>query len=259
MIIPLTITIPSPGLDLGYTVLDLDRAVFASFSTAGMVEVGNGVYAVAGGVVVPDGGGYVQVWTELDGDADEFIGEAAIAGVTAPSDPWAATLPGGYAGQEAGAILGRLAELDTTAVTQVSSSLAGHLTITRGLTFAEAVTGLTIPVDWEAAYWTLKRNPVQPDTAALVRLLVTNPAGESDGLQRLKGAEPASPITEADGTLTVTQATGRIDIWLSDELTANLNAATSLGWDVKFIDSAGDSTGRRGTADVVLTETHATA
>lgn len=150
-------------------------------------------------------------------------------------------------------------DLDLSAVTQVSSSLAGHLTITRGLTFAEAVTGLTIPVDWETAYWTLKRNPVQPDTAALVRLLVTNPAGESDGLQRLKGAEPASPITEADGTLTVTQATGRIDIWLSDELTACLSAGTSLGWDVKFIDSAGDSTGRRGTADVVLTETHATA
>lgn len=80
MIIPLTITIPYTGLDLGYTVLDLDRAVFASFSTAGMVEVGNGVYAVAGGVVVPDGGGYVQVWTELDGDADEFIGEAAVEG-----------------------------------------------------------------------------------------------------------------------------------------------------------------------------------
>lgn len=150
-------------------------------------------------------------------------------------------------------------QLDVTAVTQVTASSAGHLTITAGLTFDEPVTGLVIPADWEAAYWTLKRNPVQPDTAALVRLLVTNPAGESDGLQRLKGAEPASPITEADGTLTVTQATGRIDIWLSDELTANLNAATSLGWDVKFIDSAGDSTGRRGTADVVLTETHATA
>lgn len=95
MIIPLSITIPSSGLDLGYVVLGLDRTVFASFSTAGMVEAGNGVYAVAGGVVVPDGGGYVQVWTELDGDADEFIGEAAVEG-----DGGQALLEGGYTRDE---------------------------------------------------------------------------------------------------------------------------------------------------------------
>jgi len=95
MIIPLSITIPSSGLDLGYVVLGLDRTVFASFSTAGMVEVGNGVYAVAGGLVVPDGGGYVQVWTELDGDADEFIGEAAVEG-----DGGQALLEGGYTRDE---------------------------------------------------------------------------------------------------------------------------------------------------------------
>lgn len=95
MIIPLTITTNVPGLNLGYVVLGLDRTVFASFSTAGMVEVGNGVYAVAGGVVVPDGGGYVQVWTELDGDADEFIGEAAVEG-----DGGQALLEGGYTRDE---------------------------------------------------------------------------------------------------------------------------------------------------------------
>jgi len=69
----------------------------------------------------------------------------------------------------------------------------------------------------------------------------------------------ASPMTLADGTLTVTQATGRIDIYLTDELTALLSRATGLGWDVKFIDADDDSTGRRGTADVVLTETMAVA
>lgn len=106
MIIPLTITIPSPGLDLGYTVLDLDRAVFASFSTAGMVEVGNGVYAVSGGVEVPAAGGYVQVWTDDGGEPAEFVGEAAVEG--AAGDPWSTALPGAYGAGTAGKLLSDL-------------------------------------------------------------------------------------------------------------------------------------------------------
>ena len=35
--------------------------------------------------------------------------------------------------------------------------------------------------------------------------------------------------------------------------------ATGIGWDVKFIDAAGDSDGADGAADVALTETKATA
>lgn len=41
--------------------------------------------------------------------------------------------------------------------------------------------------------------------------------------------------------------------------TIRLGKATGIGWDVKFIDAAGDSSGADGTADVVLTETKATA
>lgn len=149
-------------------------------------------------------------------------------------------------------------QLDVSAVTQVTASSAGHLTITRGLTFDEAVTGLTIPADWEAAIWTLKRSAAEADSAALIQLRVSNPAdAEGDGLQTLLGAAVASPMTAADGELTVTQASGRMDVWLSDELTALLSRATGLGWDVKFIDDGGDSSGQRGTADVVLTETQA--
>ena len=149
--------------------------------------------------------------------------------------------------------------LDVSAVTQVAASSAGHLTITAGLTFDEAVTGLTIPADWAAAIWTLKYSAEQADTAARIQLRAENPAALTDGLQRLNGAAPESPITAADGTLTVTQASGRIDIYLTDELTALLERASGLGWDVKFIDADGDSSGRRGTADVVLTETRAVA
>lgn len=149
-------------------------------------------------------------------------------------------------------------DLDVTAVTQVAASNAGHLTITAGLTFDESVSGLTISADWWAAIWTLKANVRDADTAALVQLRVTNPAAVTDGLQRVNGAAPAAPITAADGELSVNQAGGSITIWLSDELTALLAAAVDLGWDVKFIDLADDSSGQRGTADVVLTETRAT-
>lgn len=150
--------------------------------------------------------------------------------------------------------------LDVSAVTQVAASSAGHLTITTGLTFGEAVTGLTIPADWVSALWTLKNSARDADTAALVQLRATNPsAAGTDGLQRLNGAALVAPITADDGALTVTQVTGRIDVYLTDEMTALLGAATAIGWDVKFIDAAGDSSGQRGTADVVLTETKSTA
>jgi hypothetical protein len=149
--------------------------------------------------------------------------------------------------------------LDVSAVTQVAANDAGHLTITAALTFSESVTGLTIPADWVTALWTLKADASKPDTAALVQLRETNPAALTDGIMRLNGAAVASPLTAASGALLVTQASGRIDIYLTDEATALLDDATGLGWDVKFIDAAGDSTGYSGTADVVLTETKATA
>jgi hypothetical protein len=149
--------------------------------------------------------------------------------------------------------------LDVSAVTQVAANDAGHLTITAALTFDEGVTGLTIPADWKTALWTLKADASKPDTAALVQLRETNPAALTDGIVRLNGAAVASPLTAASGALLVTQASGRIDIYLTDEATALLDDATGLGWDVKFIDAAGDSTGYSGTADVALTETKATA
>ena len=175
-------------------------------------------------------------------------------------DVWAVALPGSYVAGQAGYVLGRLAGLDTTAVTQVAASDAGHLTITAGLTFSESVTGLTIPADWVAAIWTLKTSASEEDADALVRLRATNPEdAETDGLEWLNGAAPASPMTLADGSLTVDQAAGSVEIWLSDELTAELAETTGIGWDVKFIDEDDDSSGTRGTADVALTETRLTA
>lgn len=273
------------GLTIGLRVLNLDGTTYAAFSTTGVAETSvAGTYRKAAGVVCPDAGAYI-VW----GTAGTDYAEATVEPVTALSDIQAripAALVGGRidaalsaaglatdAGAEiATAVRSELAvelahidaiqavtdALDVSAVTQVAASSAGHLTITVGLTFDEAVTGLTIPADWKTALWTLKNNARDADTAALVQLRETNPAAGGDGLQRLNGAALVAPITAADGALTVTQATGRIDVYLTDEMTAMLGAATAIGWDVKFIDADGDSSGQRGTADVVLTETKST-
>lgn len=186
---------------------------------------------------------------------------AALAAAGSAGDPWITDLKDGtYDDPDtAGYIVARLADFDMTAVTQVVASNAGHLTITAGLTFYESVTGLVIPADWVSAIWTLKRDVRDTDAAALVQVRATNPAAETDGLQRLNGATPVAPIAVDDGLLTVNQAGGSIVVGLSDELSAQLAPATALGWDVKFIDAGGDSSGQRGTADVVLTETRATA
>jgi hypothetical protein len=156
-------------------------------------------------------------------------------------------------------------DLDTTAVTQVAASSAGHLVITAGLTFEESVSGLVIPADWTKAYWTLKSNEADADTLATIQLRVSNPSSLTDGLQRLNGAALVTPITAASGALTVDQLNGRITINLADEVTILLSRAGSvkskigaLGWDVKFISSgSSESVGRRGTAAIVLTETKA--
>lgn len=78
---PLTIAVNVSGLLLGYKVLNLDRTQYAAFTTTGMAEVGSsGVYAVAGGVVVPDAGGYIQVYKA---PGTEFVGEAAVRSTSA--------------------------------------------------------------------------------------------------------------------------------------------------------------------------------
>jgi hypothetical protein len=197
---------------------------------------------------------------------DEAISGHAVAGSTGKAladvlEDTGTTLPAALVVVDANvdAIKVVTDSLDVSAVTQVAANDAGHLTITAALTFDEGVTGLTIPADWKTALWTLKADASKPDTAALVQLRETNPAALTDGIMRLNGAAVASPLTAASGALLVTQASGRIDIYLTDEATALLDDATGLGWDVKFIDAAGDSTGYSGTADVALTETKATA
>lgn len=200
------------------------------------------------------------VWDELlAGHAGAGSTGAALSAAGAAGDPWSTALPGAYADGTAGDIIGSLADIDLSSITYATNVNAGHLTITAYRTFDGDVTGLTIPADWVAAIWTLKWSADQPDTAAQLQLRATNPAAGTDGLLRVNGAAPASPITAADGVLTVSQATGAINVFLTDELTALLAKGQGLDWDCKFIDDDGDSTAADGTADVVLSVTRAVA
>ena len=65
-------------------------------------------------------------------------------------------------------------------------------------------------------------------------------------------------ISAADAALTVDALVGVVALALSDELTRELSAMSGLGWDVKFVSATGDSSGARGTADVLPTETWGT-
>jgi hypothetical protein len=224
------------GLTLGYRVLTIARASSLAFRTTGVSESAvAGTYIVSGGVAVPDAGGYIVAGT-VGVDLKEIAVlpvDSRIAAIKAVTD-----------------------QLDVSAVTQVLANSAGYLTITAGLTFSETVSGLPIQADWQTGYWTLKDSAKDLDSAAIVQIMVTNPGDPGDGLQVLLGSVTLpSGIVAGSAALIVDQGAGTARVYLTDDLTALLSEAKSIGWDVKFIDAAGDSVGRRGKADIVLTET----
>ncbi len=165
--------------------------------------------------------------------------------------------------------------IDVSAVTYVAASNAGHLTITSGLTFDESVENLIIPVDWETAYFTIKQSPSDFEEESIVQLIESNPGSLEDGLLRLNAVlwheaviddilteeideTSPEPFSQSIGSLFVNQGAGSVRIYLTDELTTLLSPYKRIGWDVKFIDSSGDSTGKRGVVDIIKTETHTT-
>ncbi len=226
------------GLTLGYRVLTIARAASLTFRTTGVSESAvAGTYIVSGGVAVPDTGGYIVAGT-VGVDLKEIAVppvDSRIAAIKAVTD-----------------------QLDVSAVTQVLANSAGYFTITAGLTFNETVSGLPIQDDWESAYWTLKNKAKDLDSEAIVQIMVSNPGGVSDGLKVFGGsATLPDGIVAGSASLVVDQAAGTATIYLEDDLTVLADEVKGMGWDLKFIDSAGDSVGRRGKADIVLTETKA--
>ena len=130
-------------------------------------------------------------------------------------------------------------EIDTSAVTVTSSNNAGVLTFTQGSTFAATVSGLTISATWAKLYFTLKESDYDTDDLALLQLVESNPGAGTDGLLYLNSLAIASPITIADGTLTVSQAGGTVTIAITDNAMAQLSKASGLVWDIKTKDAGG--------------------
>lgn len=96
--LPLTIVLGSAntGLALGYRVLTLARAVYSAFTTSGVAETAvAGTYAVNGGIVAPDAGGYVIAGTALADYAETVIEPAS--GTSGASSKTYTVLVGGVA------------------------------------------------------------------------------------------------------------------------------------------------------------------
>ncbi len=151
-----------------------------------------------------------------------------------------------------GYLLSLLAGLDFTQVNLVAASNAGEITIKRTLTLAAVVSGLTIPADWTACYWTVKRSTDDADADALVQTLASNPPDADDGLRVLMGAAVED---QTAGSLAVNQALGTVTIALDDASTAALEDAVELVWDVKVHAPAGKTQPGAGTATITTAVT----
>ena len=96
----------------------------------------------------------------------------------------------------------------TSTLTVVSAVDGDVLTIYQAVSFQATISGLSIPAAWTKLWWTVKQDPAQADTDAIIQMIETNPAALTDGLLRLNGAAG----TAANGTLTVNQAAGTVVI-----------------------------------------------
>lgn len=154
-----------------------------------------------------------------------------------------------------GYLLSLLAGLDFTQVNLVTTSNAGEITIKRGVNLLAVVSGLTIPADWTACYWTVKRSTDDPDADAIVQILVSNPGDEDDGILVLAGDTQVE--VPSDGGLTVNQAGGAVTIALASDAADALDDAVELVWDVKIHTASGKTQPGAGTAVITTAVTRA--
>lgn len=147
-----------------------------------------------------------------------------------------------------------------TALTVVSAISGSIMTLSMTASYSATITGLTIPATWTKIWWTLKASAEDADSAAILQLVVSNPAvGASDGVLYVMGAA-ASIAQRTLGSLTVNQAGGTVAVALDETLTAALRASSGFVWDVKSLESGGDADIlTSGGANIVRTVTRAVA
>lgn len=125
----------------------------------------------------------------------------------------------------------------TSTLTVVSAVDGDVITIYQAVSFQATISGLAIPAAWTKLYFTVKQDPGQADADAIIQMVETATPAGTDGLLRLNGAAG----TAANGTLTVSQATGTVVIDLVDDTTAVLALATGLHWSLKALYSTSAS------------------
>lgn len=126
------------------------------------------------------------------------------------------------------------------AVTQVTHYAAGVFTCTIAETLSEPVV-CTIAATWQKLYLTVKDDLSKADSAALLQMVVSNPAAATtDGVLYRDGAA-ATVAQRTMGSLAVAAGRDSVTVTVSDDLSAGLAAFLGATWDLKELLSTGGS------------------
>jgi hypothetical protein len=211
---------------------DLAAAGAQAAAAAALAAYGAATEGDVTGLAIPTAGQIADaVWDEtLAGHATTGSAGAGLAAAGAAGDPWATTLPGAYASNQAGALFAWMkAQLEATIITAAQlQAAAGSVTIHRGDTWTATMTGLGDLSGRTKLWFTVKAREWEADSEALVQI------EETGGLLRLANHAPVGT-----GSLTVTNAaTGSITLALSAAATALLMPGVGYIYDVQMLTGA---------------------
>ena len=130
--------------------------------------------------------------------------------------------------------------LTSSAAATIAAVMGSTLNVTRGVTYAATLSGLTIPATWTKIYLTVKNDDGDADSASVLQIVESNPAAPAtDGALYVEGA--AAGAQRTNGELVVTQAAGTVAINLADDLTVVLTRRAGLVYDLKCLKGDGSS------------------
>jgi hypothetical protein len=205
----------------------------------------------------------------LVADVWSYVTRTITGGGGSAADVWAyliesATTPGsiGDKFRRFLAVFNENERTITQPAAQVQAAMTGpDLAITNGVTFAQSLTGLTIPANWSIIYLTAKAGLDTDDDGATMQIMVSNPADsetdtEADGLTVFNG-EPASD-DQGKASLSVNQGAGTIAVAVAESLDlVPVAGETRYQYDIKCIKDDGDTVllSGEGYIDFLLTPT----
>lgn len=121
--------------------------------------------------------------------------------------------------------------LTQTAVAAYETMVGSTLIIKRGDTFSASITDLGALTGFSKLWFSVKKDTEDADSASVLMVLLSSPAGAGDGLQYLNGA----PATAAQGNIVVTDLpTGDITITILPAATMQLTKGTYV-YDIQML------------------------